>query len=101
MPFQRMSATPARLIHGAGQHEQEVAEPVQVNDDRLRDVLARGPGERHGQPFGAAAESARQVDLHAGRRSPGRMNCVSGSSSASSPSIAVSRPATWLVVIAR
>ena len=41
------------------------------------DVLARLSGERDGQPLGAAADGAGQVDLRGGRRAPpGRMNWV-------------------------
>ncbi len=67
-----MSATPGAAIDRAGQHEQEVAQPVQVNDDRLRDVLPRCPGERDGQPLGAPADGAGQVDLRGGRRAAGQ-----------------------------
>src|SRR5579875_2299231 len=58
-------------IRGAGQDEEQVAEPVQVDDDSRGDILPRGTGERHGQSLGAAADGPRQVELRGGWRASG------------------------------
>ena len=59
------------VVDRAGQHEQKVAEPIQVDEHRSGDVLAGFLRELDDQPLGAPADGACQVEL-GGRRPPRR-----------------------------
>jgi len=54
------------MILDPSHHEQEVAEPVEIHDQGGGNVSPGLAGQPHDQPFGAAANRARQVQL--GRR---------------------------------
>src|SRR5437763_12514309 len=59
-------------IDRAGQDEQEVAEPVQVDDQNSGHVLAPPPRQLHDQSLGAPADRPRQVELRGGQYAAGK-----------------------------
>ena len=72
MPFQMTSATPALLIDRAGQHEQQIAQPIQVNQHGARPRIRRLFGELDDQAFGAPADRACQMEIGGRRHAAGQ-----------------------------
>ena len=51
------------MIDDPGQHEEEIAEPVEIDDQGGGNVSPRLAGQPDDQPFGAAADRPGQVEL--------------------------------------
>ena len=72
MPFPEDVGHAGAVIDRAGQHEQEIAQPIQVDDDRAGDGFARLVRKLDGQALGAPADRPCQVELGGRERTSGQ-----------------------------